>query len=371
MCDWRIRFTAEVRRVRAGHIRLRRLRGTVAARLEPHGDARHILRRGTLQLESDIAVTAQDMLRAGEAALWSGDTALAQRFAHAAAAAGGGWRASLARAEAYTMAGELDEAETLLAMDDPPHDARVPWPSASRGISICRVGPATRMRSWSRLRRTTRVSDGDARLPGRVWGDVAAAATAADAALRCTGIDDLSAMLAATAKMIAAGEVGRVDDLASTAEFARTLGVTSPSTGLLRFAFAEAHSSALQLLGLTDAADPVGGVHEDDLPPDALSVGRHDGRFGQPVSRTRRPRRQAAARRVVGAPLCVPRGLAVPLLRRPCDRVGRAGSGRRGDAVPHQVGIGSPTRDEMAGTDGNASHSVGFGGRRRSETCHR
>ena len=114
----------EVRRLRAGHIRLRRLRGTVASRLEPDGDARHILRRGTLQLESDIVATAQDMLRAGEAALWSGDTGLALRFAQAAAAAGGGWRASLARAEAHTMAGELDEAETILVTDDPPRDAR-------------------------------------------------------------------------------------------------------------------------------------------------------------------------------------------------------------------------------------------------------
>src|SRR5215213_2118902 len=88
---------AEVRRIRAGHIRLRRLRGVVASRLSADGDARHILRRGILQLESDTAATAQDMLRAGEAALWSGDTGLALRFAQAAAAAGGGWRASLAR----------------------------------------------------------------------------------------------------------------------------------------------------------------------------------------------------------------------------------------------------------------------------------
>jgi len=264
----------EVRRVRAGHIRLRRLRGTVAARREPHGDARHILRRGTLQLESDIAVTAQDMLRAGEAALWSGDTALAQRFAHAAAAAGGGWRASLARAEAYTMAGELDEAETLLAMDDPPHDARVHLAlglarnfylqgRTCDAYAVLEQAPADHLGSQTATRAFL-----DA-----CGGDVAAAATAADAALRCTGIDDLSAMLAATAKMIAAGEVGRVDDLASTAVFARTLGVTSPSTGLLRFAFAEAHSSALQLLGLPDAADPVGGVHEDDQPPDVYRWG--------------------------------------------------------------------------------------------------
>ena len=99
--------------------------GGGGARLEPEGDARHVLRRGTLQLESDIVSTAQDMLRAGEAALWSGDTGLALRFAQAAAAVGAGWRASIARADAHTMAGELDEAETLLVKDDPPRDARL------------------------------------------------------------------------------------------------------------------------------------------------------------------------------------------------------------------------------------------------------
>ena len=75
-------------------------------------------------------------------------------------------------------------------------------------------------------------------------------------------------MLAATAKTIALGELGRVDDLASTAAFARTLGAVSPATGLLRFALAEAHSSALQLLGSPDAADAVNSVRDDDQPPD-------------------------------------------------------------------------------------------------------
>jgi DNA-binding CsgD family transcriptional regulator/tetratricopeptide (TPR) repeat protein len=259
----------EVRRQQAGHIRLRRLRGTVASRLEPHGDARHILRRGTLQLESDIAATAQDMLRAGEAALWSGDTGLAQRFAQAAAVAGGGWRASLARAEAHTMAGELDEAEALLAVDDPPRDARV---HLALGLArnfylqgrsydaraVLEQAPADQIGSQTATHAFLNVCA----------GDLAAATTAADAALRCADIEDFAAMLAATAKTIAMGEQGRADDLASTAAFARTLGATSPSTALLRFALAEAHSSALQLLGLPDAVAAVDSVRDDDQPPD-------------------------------------------------------------------------------------------------------
>jgi DNA-binding CsgD family transcriptional regulator len=261
---------AEVRRLRAGHIRLRRLRGVVASRLASDGDARHILRRGTLQLDSDIAGTARDMLRAGEAALWSGDTELAVRFAHAAAAAGSGWRASLALAEAHTMAGELDEAETLLAMDDPPRDARLP---VALGLSKTFYLHSRTEDARAVLEQAT---------PGRsemtamhafldvCSGDFASAATTADTILQCTDVDDFSAMLAATVTTIAAGELGRADELASVAAFARQLGAASPSTGLLRFVLAEAHSSALQLLGSTDADDAVDTVRDDDLPPDVF-----------------------------------------------------------------------------------------------------
>jgi DNA-binding CsgD family transcriptional regulator/tetratricopeptide (TPR) repeat protein len=259
----------EVRRLRAGHIRLRRLRGTVASRLEPEGDARHVLRRGTLQLESDIVSTTQDMLRAGQAALWRGDTGLALRFAQAAAAVGAGWRASIARADAHTMAGELDEAETLLVEDDPSRDARL---HLALGLArnfylqgrtedaraVLRQAPADDAGSLSAMYAFL-----DA-----CGGDFAAATTAADAALQRPGISDFSKMLAATAKTIAASEQGRVDDLALTVAFARTLGETSPSTGLLRFALAEAHCSALQLFGSPGATDVVESVRDDDQPPD-------------------------------------------------------------------------------------------------------
>ncbi|HET7668590.1 MAG TPA: helix-turn-helix transcriptional regulator, partial [Mycobacterium sp.] len=259
----------EVRRLRAGSIRLRRLRGAVAARLAPDGDVRHILGRGVLQLESDVAATAQDMLRAGEAALWSGDTGWATRFAKAAAAAGGGWRALLARAEALTMAGEFNDAEPLLATDDPPQGACVPLALGLARNSFLQgrtrdaraaLGKASAEHVGS-LTATRAFLDA-------CEGDFGEATTAADAALRCSGIDDFSALLAATTKTIAAGESGRAEELTSTAAFARTLGATSPSTGLLRFAFAEAHSCALELLGLADATDAVDAIRENDQPPD-------------------------------------------------------------------------------------------------------
>jgi ATP/maltotriose-dependent transcriptional regulator MalT len=258
---------AEVRRFRAGHIRLRRLRGTVAARLAPDGDVRHVLRRAALQLESDIATTTEDMLRGGEAALWSGDPGLAFRFAQAAAAAGGGWRALLARAEAQTMAGELGAAETTLVALAPPRDARrhVALGLARNLYLQDRIGDAR-----AALKATPTTTTGPFAAMHALLdvsaGDFAAAAAAADDAHRFPGIDDFSATLAAIVKTIVAGETGRVRDLASAARSGR-LGASSPQTGLLRFAFAEARCGALQLLGLAapDLADEVG---DDDQPPD-------------------------------------------------------------------------------------------------------
>jgi len=262
---------AEVRRIRAGHIRLRRLRGVVASRLSADGDARHILRRGILQLESDTAATAQDMLRAGEAALWSGDTGLALRFAQAAAAAGGGWRASLARAEAHTMAGEFDDAETVLAIENQPCDAQ---PHVALGLARTfylqgRTGDACAvLEQASRSEMTVGAYAAMHAFLNVCEADVGAAFATADEALKCTGVDDFSTMLAATVKTIAAGELGRADEMSPTATFVRAVGAAPPSTGLLRFALAEAHSTALQLLGWADAADAVNRIRDDDQPPD-------------------------------------------------------------------------------------------------------
>lgn len=258
----------EVRRLRAGHIRLRRLRGAVASRLAPDGDASHLLRRGTLLLESDVVSTAEDMLRAGEAALWSGDTGMALRFAQAAAAAGGGWRASLARAEAQTMAGELAQAESLLVMGDPPRDARLQMAlGAAKNFYLQgRTGDARAVLQQAGADDAGPVAAARAFLDVSA-GDFDAAIAIASGALKCSGTDGFSAMLAATVNMIALAELGRADEIASTARLAGSLAAV-PSTGLLRFAFAEAHSSALQLLGLPGAVDAVESVRDDGQPPD-------------------------------------------------------------------------------------------------------
>src|SRR6185312_2954122 len=169
-----------------------------------------------------------------------------------------------------TMAGELQAAETILVSGDPPRDAR----------QHMALGLARNLYLQGRTEDARAVLH--QAMPGTSSGafaamhaflDVAAgefdtATTAADAALRCTGTDDFSAMLAAIVKTIAVGELGRADDLTSIAESGRSLGAASPATGLLRFALAEAHSGALQLLGSPDSAEPVVSIGDDDQPPD-------------------------------------------------------------------------------------------------------
>ena len=162
-----------------------------------------------------------------------------------------------------------------------------------------------------------------------------------------------SAMLAATVKTIAAGELGRADEVSPTATFVRAVGAAPPSTGLLRFALAEAHSTALQLLGWADAADAVNRIRDDDQPSDVYrwvemmtgSVNLGRGRIDLAV---RQLRDALSAHRpafwVAGS------AATTSTWRSPSRYAG----GRRGDAVPEQAGVGAPARNSLVGADGNA-----------------
>ena len=131
------------------------------------------------------------------------------------------------------MAGELDEAETLLA-----RMIRRVTPALHLALGLARnFYLQGRTEDAHAVLRQAPADDAGSLSAMHAFldacgGDLAAATSAADAALQGPGIDDFSKMLAATAKMIAAGEQGRVDDLALTVAFARTLGETSPSTGI-------------------------------------------------------------------------------------------------------------------------------------------
>jgi DNA-binding CsgD family transcriptional regulator len=108
----------EVRRRRAAHTRLRRLRGLVASELatsSDRDDIRVVVRRATLSLDSDLAPDADLLVRAAHGAVWLADLPLADRLAGAAIHAGAGPEPNLVRAHALSWLGRGEEAEAVLA----------------------------------------------------------------------------------------------------------------------------------------------------------------------------------------------------------------------------------------------------------------
>ena len=111
----------EVRRRRAPHSRLRRLRGLVARELAAFtcdDDIRSVVRRATLTLESDLTPQADLLVRAAYGAVWLGDLALADRLAEAASHVGAGPEPKFVRAHALSWLGRGKEAEAVLAAVD-------------------------------------------------------------------------------------------------------------------------------------------------------------------------------------------------------------------------------------------------------------
>ncbi len=98
----------EVRRRRAPHSRLRRLRGLVATELAESADREDIriaVRRATLSMESDLTPDADLLVKAAYGAVWLGDLSLADRLAEAAVRLGVGPEPNFVRAHALVVAG--------------------------------------------------------------------------------------------------------------------------------------------------------------------------------------------------------------------------------------------------------------------------
>jgi DNA-binding CsgD family transcriptional regulator len=108
----------QVRRRRAAHSRLRRLRGLVASELaasNDRDDIRVVVHRATLSLDSDLTPDADLLVRAAHGAVWLADLPLADRLAEAATHAGAGPEPNFVRAHALSWLGRGEEAEAVLA----------------------------------------------------------------------------------------------------------------------------------------------------------------------------------------------------------------------------------------------------------------
>ena len=107
----------EVRRERAPPTRLRRLRGLVAEELaagDRRDDARIVVRRATLMVDSDLDPDPELFLTAARTAIGL-DTPLAERLARAAVLAGGGMESQLTHCYCLVWHGRAAEAERELA----------------------------------------------------------------------------------------------------------------------------------------------------------------------------------------------------------------------------------------------------------------
>lgn len=112
---------AEVRLAQAGGLRLRRLRGSVAATLRDMGATATVdpLRLGMLLLDSDQPPDPDVLCRAAQAALARMDAPLGERLARVSVAAGGGAVARLQHAYALCQLSRADEAQAVLDEIDP------------------------------------------------------------------------------------------------------------------------------------------------------------------------------------------------------------------------------------------------------------
>jgi DNA-binding CsgD family transcriptional regulator len=107
----------EVRKERAPPTRLRRLRGLVAKELaagDSRDDARIVVRRATLMLDSDLDPDPQLFLTAARTAIRL-DAPLAERLARAAVLAGAGMESQLMHCYCLVWLGRAAEAERALA----------------------------------------------------------------------------------------------------------------------------------------------------------------------------------------------------------------------------------------------------------------
>ena len=199
--------------------RLRRLRGTVASRLDPPTiPGWHVAAWGTASRVGRV-LDGRGNVAGRRSSTLARRRRTGNEIRQAARSAGGGWRASLACAEAFTMAGRLAKRSPSLDVNEISTEAVGPL-SVGRAKSLyLQRRTEDRTRHWSYCRAREIRRRGPARLRSTRWPRSSRHAMAtsarplatADAGLR-GDLPEFSTMLAQTAKTIAMGELGQLDD---------------------------------------------------------------------------------------------------------------------------------------------------------------
>ena len=276
----------EIRRRRAPHSRLRRLRGLVATELAAAGDRddlRVVVRRATLALESDQVSDPGLLVTAANGAVWLADLALADRLADAAIQAGVGPEPAFVRAHALSWLGRGEEAAAVLAdvsTSELSDQDRARFAFLRSSNMLWALGDPARAKEL--IDEASRNTPPDARIYIDAFLIVYwFAMDQPEAAVRDSkslALDDLPVVGAEIAWALAqiSADAGRTTESVAVAEAGYTVATRTLDAPHMRFNIADAEVSALLLSGrITDALKVAERTSEQaaDLPGAAQLLG--------------------------------------------------------------------------------------------------
>jgi DNA-binding CsgD family transcriptional regulator len=250
----------EVRRRRAASVRLRRLRGLVAAELatsDDGDDTRVVVRRAALSLDSDLKLDPDLLVRAAQGAVWLADLPLADRLADAAIRAGGGMEAGVVRSHALVWLSRGQESNAVLA-DLPASElsaddrAWVAFLQATTMLWTLANPVGAKQLIDNASLRTPQGSRGclDAFL-AVFWAAMGTPEPARHSSQHLV-LDQLPALAGAAtawAIVVTSGDAGRITEAAAAADAGYTIAARSYDAAYMRFPIADAHIGALVLSG--------------------------------------------------------------------------------------------------------------------------
>ena len=274
----------EVRRIRAGTMRLRQLRSTVAAKLPPLDDPPDpvsVVRRAVLIADSDTPPCPELLVEGAAAALRLTDATTAERLARKAVDAGGGEKAKLLQGLALVSCDRLHEALAVNAslIDAAPTEhARVLY-TAARATILSSNWEIDRAEAELASVRETAIALGLMRpyscvaaLLQSIRGRAEAAVEAATRGLTAPGwIDDFFELVGVMGMVAGLRELGRVEELQQAVERGYRLSRASPHSPTMRYPLGVLHLDALRLSGLLRAQRQAADTLADEPMDDAFA----------------------------------------------------------------------------------------------------
>ncbi|WP_234834672.1 helix-turn-helix transcriptional regulator [Mycolicibacterium stellerae] len=276
----------ELRRGRAPHSRLRRLRGRVATELAASGgrdDLRLVVRRATLSLDSDLTPDPDLLVHAAHGAVWLGDLSLADQLAEGAIRAGAGPEPKFVRAHALSWLGRGEEAAAVLADvgDGQLTDRdRARFAFLQSSNMLWALGDPARAKEL--IDEASALTPADARIYIDAFLTVYWFATdqpeSAMAVSKTLALEDLPVVGAEIAWALAqiSADAGRTTEAVAAAEAGYAVATRSLDAPHMRFNIADAEVGALLLAGrITDAREVAERIRPqaDNLPGAAQLLG--------------------------------------------------------------------------------------------------